>query len=81
MELDRVPLWRGDHVEIRQLVEDFGRYLYLPRLRDSSVLLESIRDGFALTSWDLDSFAYAESLDESKGRSGYPVDSPSYNML
>jgi len=22
MELDRVPLWRGDHVAIRQLVED-----------------------------------------------------------
>ena len=31
MELDRVPLWRGDHVAIKQLVEDFGRYLYLPR--------------------------------------------------
>jgi predicted AAA+ superfamily ATPase len=68
MELDRVPLWRGDHVEIRQLVDDFGRYLYLPRLRDSTVLLEAIRDGFALTSWDLDSFAYADSLDESNGR-------------
>jgi hypothetical protein len=38
MELDRVPLWRGDHVEIRQLVEDFARYLYLPRLKDPSVL-------------------------------------------
>ena len=25
MELDRVPLWRGDHVEIQQLVEDFAR--------------------------------------------------------
>jgi hypothetical protein len=26
--LDEVPLWRGDHVEVRQLVEDFARYLY-----------------------------------------------------
>lgn len=68
MELDRVPLWRGDHVEIRQLVEDFGRYLYLPRLKGSSVLVEAIRDGFAQTSWELDSFAYAESLDEAAGR-------------
>ena len=25
--LDDVPLWRGDHVEVRQLVDDFGRYL------------------------------------------------------
>ena len=32
LELDQVPLWRGDHVEIKQLVEDFVRYLYLPRL-------------------------------------------------
>ena len=35
MEMDRVPLWRGDHVAIKQLVEDFARYLYLPRLKDS----------------------------------------------
>jgi hypothetical protein len=40
MELDRVPLWRGEkHVAVKQLVEDFARYLYLPRLKDSSVLL------------------------------------------
>ena len=25
MELDRVPLWRGDHVAIKQLAEDFAR--------------------------------------------------------
>jgi predicted AAA+ superfamily ATPase len=33
MEMDRVPLWRGNAVSVRQLVEDFGRYLYLPRLQ------------------------------------------------
>ena len=38
MELDRVPLWRGDHVAIKQLAEDFARYLYLPRLKDLEVL-------------------------------------------
>jgi len=64
MELDRVPLWRGDHVEIRQLVEDFARYLYLPRLKDLSVLIRAIQDGVALLSWERDSFAYAESFDE-----------------
>ena len=32
MELDRVPLWRGDQVPIKQIVEDFARYLYLPRV-------------------------------------------------
>ncbi len=25
--LDDVPLWRGDHVAVKQLVEDFARYL------------------------------------------------------
>ena len=33
MELDKIPLWRGDHVAIRQLAEDFARYIYLPRCR------------------------------------------------
>ena len=55
MELDRVPLWRGDHVAIKQLVEDFARYLYLPRLRDPAVLLEAIREGLRLLTWSQDS--------------------------
>jgi hypothetical protein len=68
MELDRVPLWRGNHVAIRQLVEDFGRYLYLPRLETSIVLLNAIRSGLALLTWEQDAFAYAESYDESAAR-------------
>jgi predicted AAA+ superfamily ATPase len=68
MEMDRVPLWRGNHVAIRQLVEDFGRYLYLPRLQTSTVLLNSIRAGLALLTWEHDAFAYAESYDESAAR-------------
>ena len=64
MELDRVPLWRGDHVSIAQLVEDYARYPYLPRLRDPQVLLGSIRDGMNLITWAQDTFAYAESFDE-----------------
>ena len=68
MELDRVPLWRGDNVSIRQLVDDFGRYLYLPRLKDSSVLLGAIRDGVAMMTWEQDGFAYADSFDDEKGR-------------
>ena len=68
MELDRVPLWRGDHVPIKQLAEDFARYLYLPRLKESSVLLGAIRDGIALLTWENDSFAFADSFDESAAR-------------
>jgi hypothetical protein len=68
MELDRVPLWRGDHVAIKQLAEDFARYLYLPRLKDSSVLLGAIREGLALLTWMKDAFAFADSFDEGEGR-------------
>jgi len=68
MELDRVPLWRGEHVAIAQLAEDFARYLYLPRLQDSEVLYDAIRGGLGLLTWAQDSFAYAESHDEAAGR-------------
>jgi hypothetical protein len=68
MELDRVPLWRGNHVAAKQLADDFARYLYLPRLKDSSVLLGAIRDGVALVTWEQDAFAFADSFDEEVGR-------------
>jgi hypothetical protein len=66
--LDDVPLWPNDHVEVRQLVDHFARYLYLPRLAGPEVLIEAIRDGVALLTWQADSFAYAESYDGSTGR-------------
>jgi hypothetical protein len=68
MELDRVPLWRGDHVAIQQLVEDFARYLYLPRLKEPDVLLGAVRDGLGLLTWEQDSFAYADGYDEEAKR-------------
>ncbi|MDI7268336.1 MAG: Swt1 family HEPN domain-containing protein [Myxococcota bacterium] len=68
MELDRVPLWRGDHVAIKQLVDDFSRYLYLPRLQEPAVLVEAIRSGLGLLTWEQDSFAFADSFDEAGAR-------------
>ncbi len=68
LELDRVPLWRGNHVAVKQLADDFARYLYLPRLRDSDVLAEAISDGLGLISWMQDSFAYADGWDEENQR-------------
>src|SRR5262245_24491627 len=67
-ELDRIPLWRGNHVGIKQLAEDFARYVYLPRLADPAVLFSAIRDGLGLLSWEKDSFAYADDFDEKAGR-------------
>jgi uncharacterized protein len=68
MELDRIPLWRGNHVPVRQLLEDWSRYVYLPRLKDAQVLVNAIRDGVALTTWEHDGFAYAEGYDDKAGR-------------
>lgn len=68
MELDRIPLWRGDHVALRELVEDFARYLYLPRLLGPEVLREAVGDGLRSLSWDRDGFAWADSFDERGGR-------------
>jgi len=68
MELDKIPLWRGDHVAVKQLVEDFARYLYLPRLKDSGVLLHAISDGVSWLTWSQDGFGFADAFDESAGR-------------
>jgi len=67
MEMDRIPLWRGDYVSVKQLAEDFSRYLYLPRLTDSRVLAAAAEEGLALLIWR-DTFAYADSFDENAGR-------------
>ena len=66
--LDEIPLWRDDHVAVKQIVEDFGRYLYLPRLKNSSVLCAAANDGVGLLTWETDTFAYAESYDEAASR-------------
>lgn len=66
--LNTVPLWRGEHVAVKQLVEDFARYLYLPRLAGPEVLVRACRDGVALLTWQTDTFAYAESYDEAASR-------------
>lgn len=70
MQLDAIPLWRngGAHVHVKQLAEDYAQYLYLPRLKDTSVLLRAIEDGVGQFSWEADSFAYAQSYDEAAGR-------------
>src|SRR5262249_53111928 len=67
-EIDRIPLWRGDHVGLKQLGEDMARYLYLPRLRNEDVLLAAVRDGLERLTWRDDAFAYAEGWDEQKRR-------------
>ena len=66
--LDAVPLWRGDHVAVRQVIDVFARYPYLPRVAGPEVLAQAIRDGLALLTWRADTFGYAESYDEAASR-------------
>ena len=74
LEIDRVPLWRAvpdgsqDRAEVKQLVEDFARYLYLPRIQTSAVLTEVVVEGVKLLTWAQNAFAYAESYDETARR-------------
>ncbi|HEY4032339.1 MAG TPA: Swt1 family HEPN domain-containing protein [Ktedonobacteraceae bacterium] len=67
-ELDKIPLWRGNHVHIKELVENFAKYVYLPRLKHQDVLLNAIRDGLQSTSWVKETFAYASGWDEDRQR-------------
>lgn len=71
IHLDKVPLWRGEakaHVPIRQLAEDFAKFVYLPRLTSSTVLVSAIQDGLSRMTWATESFAYADNFDEATGR-------------
>jgi hypothetical protein len=66
-ELDRW-LWKDQpHLGMKQLWEYLCKYLYLPRLRDESVLLDVIRQGAGSLTWK-DFYAYASAYDEGAGR-------------
>ena len=63
-----LPLWRGDHVPIKEIVDELARYLFLPRGSDPTVLLSAISGGVALLTWDHDAFAAADSFDDEAKR-------------
>ncbi len=69
LEMDKIPLWRGDHVSLQQLAEDFGSYNYLPKLQDpQKLILEAVRSGISEMLWFQNSFAYARAYDEAGKR-------------
>jgi hypothetical protein len=64
LQLDRVPaIWENGDVSLRQLWSYFTSYLYMPRLKNSAVLLEAVGDGAGLM-WH-ENFAYAAGKDPS----------------
>ena len=61
MELDRW-LWKETNsISIKQLWEYLAQYLYLSRLRDEEVLINTIRNGVGSLTWG-DYFAYASAI-------------------
>ena len=81
LELDRIPLWRGNHVSIKELSEHFAKYIYLPRLKNKTVLLDAIRDGVQAVQWEKETFAYAAGWDETNQRYMQLVAGQAVNLI
>lgn len=63
IELKRY-LWKdNNHLSVKQLWEYLAQYLYLPRLRNSDVLIEAISEGVGSLTWD-EYFGYASAVKE-----------------
>jgi hypothetical protein len=67
LELDRYLWPEAEHLNLKKLWEYFATYLYLPRLKDSEVLICAVQEGVQQTTWS-EHFAYAEGYDEDKKR-------------
>ncbi len=61
-------LWEDGQVTAGALWDVFARYPYLPRLRDQGVLLDSVRRGPPLLTWQTEAFGVAEAFDAGAGR-------------
>ena len=66
--LDRVPLWKGDHLTAGELWDLLARYVYLPRLTTWEVLYRAVESGPHQLLWDDEGFGLAESYDEQTRR-------------
>jgi predicted AAA+ superfamily ATPase len=68
MDMDRIPLWDGNHVGLKNLLEYYNRYVYLTRVKSTKVIIDSIKSGISLVSWETDSFAWADGWDDVEKR-------------
>jgi hypothetical protein len=68
MEALNKYLWREcNHLSLKKLWEYLASYLYLPRLKNSEVLIHAVQEGVSALLWQ-ESFAYATGWDETKQR-------------
>jgi hypothetical protein len=70
LAMDTHPyLWREkNHVLLKQVIEDFARYNYLPRVRDAQVVVKALEQTTGNLAWKEEGLAYAEAFDEGKNR-------------
>ncbi|MDV3000790.1 MAG: hypothetical protein N5P05_002396 [Chroococcopsis gigantea SAG 12.99] len=64
--LDKYIWHETPHIDLDKLAGYLTRYIYMPRLQNTAVLLAAVKEGL-LSIDDKASFAYAEGWDESKG--------------
>ena len=75
-ELDKWLWQHSKHINTKQMWEYFASYPYLPRLKDSSVLTECIKEG--LRSRDF--FGYASDMDSSERYLGLEFGNPGVSV-
>ena len=66
MELDQWLWIEESHISLKRVRECLATYLYLPRLCNSDVLLDTVREGVQTQEW----FGYADSVDAAGRYSG-----------
>ena len=77
MELDRW-LWKEEsHISLKRVWECFATYLYLPRLCNSDVLLDTVREGLRTQEY----FGYADSVDADGRYTGLQFGSASRSIF
>ena len=67
-EIDAVPLWKNNVVEVANLYEYFARYVYLPRVASPEVIRGAIQEGVGRLTWESETFALASGYDSAAGK-------------
>ena len=77
MELDQWFWKEESHIGLKRVWECLATYLYLPRLCNSDVLLDTVREGVRTQEY----FGYADSLDDNGRYTGLQFGSASRSIF
>ncbi len=68
LENELASMWEDGDITVSTLWEAFATYVYLQRLRDQDVLISTVENGPASTTWQTDGFAVASAVETDSGR-------------